>query len=131
MEASEQCDRLSVPEVSKPLSLANLLAEWPTGRTLLVPDETGGGRALKDVLKTPGQGEALPLHGFLIGPEGGFAASELDALGNLPFVIKVGLGPRILRAETAAVAALACFQGLVGDWQQKPRFNSGYFFNGR
>ena len=128
MEAAEQCDRLSVPEVSEPLSLAGLIADWPAGRTLLVPDETGGGKPLKSVLETAGETRS---HGFLIGPEGGFAASELDALGNLPFVSKVGLGPRILRAETAALAALACFQALVGDWQQAPRFNNGYFFNAR
>ncbi len=128
MEAAEQCDRLSVPEVSEPLSLTGLIADWPAGRTLLVPDETGGGQPLKSVLKTVGETRS---HGFLIGPEGGFSASELDALGNLPFVSKVGLGPRILRAETAALAALACFQALVGDWQQAPRFNNGYFFNAR
>jgi 16S rRNA (uracil1498-N3)-methyltransferase len=131
MEASEQCDRLSVPQVSEPLSLASLLADWPAGRTLLVPDETGGGRPLKDVLETPDRSEIMPLHGFLIGPEGGFSTSELDALGNLPFVTRVSLGPRILRAETAALAALACFQGMAGDWQHKPRFNNGYFFNAR
>jgi len=125
MEAAEQCDRLSIPEVAEPLSLAKLLASWPDGRTLLVPDETGGGRALKDVLVD----NTLKPHGFLIGPEGGFSASELDALSNLPFVIRVGLGPRILRAETAALAALACFQALSGDWKQKPRFNNGYHFN--
>jgi len=128
MEAAEQCDRLSVPEVSEPLSLTDLIADWPAGRTLLVPDESGGGKPLKSVLETTGETRS---HGFLIGPEGGFAASELDALGNLPFVSKVGLGPRILRAETAALAALACFQALVGDWQQAPRFNNGYFFNAR
>lgn len=131
MEAAEQCDRLSVPQVSEPVTLSRLLTDWPAGRTLLVPDETGGGAPLIDVLQAPAGEEIMPPHGFLIGPEGGFAASELDALGNLPFVTKVGLGPRILRAETAAVAALACFQGMAGDWRQKPRFNNGYFFNAR
>ena len=52
----------------------------------------------------------------LIGPEGGFARSELDALRKLPFVTVAGLGPRILRAETAALAALTCWQAVLGDW---------------
>ena len=58
---------------------------------------------------------------MLIGPEGGFAETELDALQKLPFVCAVGLGPRILRADTAALAALAVFQALVGDWQRNAR----------
>jgi 16S rRNA (uracil1498-N3)-methyltransferase len=53
----------------------------------------------------------------MTGPEGGFTTSELDALGNLPFVTAVSLGPRILRAETAAIAALACWQSVLGDWR--------------
>jgi 16S rRNA (uracil1498-N3)-methyltransferase len=56
----------------------------------------------------------------MIGPEGGFARSELDALVKLPFVMPVGLGPRILRADTAALAALACWQAILGDGQQRP-----------
>jgi len=94
-------------------------------RGLLVPDETGGGESLKSVLDT----NKKSLHGILIGPEGGFALSELDALGKLPFVTLVGLGPRILRTETAAIAALACYQAITGDWDQRPRFKNGYFFN--
>jgi 16S rRNA (uracil1498-N3)-methyltransferase len=131
MEAAEQCDRLSVPEVAQPLSLSELITDWPAGRRLLVPDETGGGASLKSVLEISIDDEDIISHGFLIGPEGGFAASELDALSNLPFVSRVGLGPRILRAETAALAALSCFQAIAGDWQQAPRFNNGYFFNAR
>jgi 16S rRNA (uracil1498-N3)-methyltransferase len=131
MEAAEQCDRLSVPEVAEPLSLTELITDWPKGRSLLVPDETGGGRSLKSVLETSIDDAGITPHGFLIGPEGGFAASELDALDKLPFVNRVGLGPRILRAETAALAAIACFQAVAGDWQQAPRFNNGYFFNAR
>jgi 16S rRNA (uracil1498-N3)-methyltransferase len=124
-EAAEQCDRLSVAQVMEPVSFAELIDQWPERRRLLVPDETGGGESLKSVL----DGEQKTLHGILIGPEGGFARSELDAMGNLPFVTRVGLGPRILRAETAALAALACYQAITGDWDQKPRFNNGYTFN--
>lgn len=126
MEAAEQCDRLSVPDVSEAISFADLIADWPTDRTLLIPDETGGGQSLNSVLEASDTGRP---HGFLIGPEGGFAASELDAIENLPFVTRVGLGPRILRAETAALAALACYQSMTGDWDLKPRFNDGYTFN--
>ncbi len=131
MEAAEQCDRLSVPEVMEPVEFREFLDGWPDGRTLMVPDETGGGQSLRGALEVSSHDEYITPHGFLIGPEGGFAPSELDALGNLPFVNRVGLGPRILRAETAALAALACFQALRGDWEYKPRFNNGYFFNAR
>lgn len=131
MKAAEQCDRLSVPKVVHHLNLSELITDWPTGRTLLVPDETGGGRPLKSVLEASTENADLESHGFLIGPEGGFSSSELDALDKLPFVSRVGLGPRILRAETAALAALSCFQAVAGDWKEAPRFNNGYFFNAR
>lgn len=125
MEAAEQCDRLSVAQVVEPVTFTELIDQWPEQRGLLVPDETGGGESLKSVLDT----EQKSLHGILIGPEGGFARSELDALGKLPFVTLVSLGPRILRTETAAIAALACYQAITGDWNQRPRFKNGYFFN--
>jgi 16S rRNA (uracil1498-N3)-methyltransferase len=125
IEAAEQCDRLSVAQVIEPVTFAELVDQWPEQRGLLVPDETGGGETLKSALNS----KQKSLHGFLIGPEGGFAQSELDALGNLPFVTLVGLGPRILRAETAALAALACYQAITGDWDQKPRFKNGHIFN--
>lgn len=125
MEAAEQCDRLSVAQVTEPVTFTELIDQWPEQRSLLVPDETGGGESLKSVLDA----DQKSLHGLLIGPEGGFARSELDVLGNLPFVTLVGLGPRILRTETAAIAALACYQAIIGDWDQRPRFKNGYFFN--
>jgi 16S rRNA (uracil1498-N3)-methyltransferase len=119
-EAAEQCGRLSVPEVAGPVDLEALIAAWPGERRLLVPDESGGGVPLAQVLAKATDGD----HAFLIGPEGGFAPDELDALRKLPFVTAVGLGPRILRAETAALAALACWQALVGDWDTPPPRNS-------
>jgi 16S rRNA (uracil1498-N3)-methyltransferase len=118
IEAAEQCGRLGVPEVAEPVSLERLIADWPPGRRLLVPDETGGGRPLAEVLSAA-DGKAQPC-AILTGPEGGFARSELDELGNLAFVSRVGLGPRILRADTAALAALACWQALLGDWRHGP-----------
>jgi 16S rRNA (uracil1498-N3)-methyltransferase len=117
--AAEQCERLSVPEIRAPERLDRVLAEWPTARTLLVCDESGGGRPIADAIADL----ALPASAaILIGPEGGFDARELDAFGKLPIVNRVGLGPRVLRAETAAVAAMAVFQALAGDWRRaRPR----------
>jgi 16S rRNA (uracil1498-N3)-methyltransferase len=130
IEAAEQCGRLGVPEVAEPVSLEDLIAGWPARRRLLVPDETGGGRPLAEVLAAAGgaagtggavgTGGVVEPFAILTGPEGGFARSELDALGNLAFVTLVGLGPRILRADTAALAALACWQALLGDWRRGP-----------
>ncbi len=115
MEASEQCGRLSVPEIKEAVSLGEALAGWPVKRRLFVMDETGAGRPIKKALES-GAWEGRPPPGFLSGPEGGFSASELDALDNLAFVTRIGMGPRILRAETAALAALACWQAFAGDW---------------
>ena len=126
-DSAEQCDRLTVTHVNEPVTLTELMNQWPHKRNLLVPDETGGGETIKTVLDSL-QSSSL---GVLIGPEGGFARSELDALEKLPFVSLVSLGPRILRAETAAIVALACCQAANGDWNQKPRFKNGYVFNVR
>jgi len=117
--AAEQSERLSVPDIASPEPLDRVLAGWPGGRLLLVCDETGAGMPIAEALLgfAPDAPAAL-----LIGPEGGFADTELDALGKLPIVTRVGLGPRVLRAETAAVAALAVFQAIAGDWRRtRPR----------
>ncbi len=116
IEAAEQCERLSVPVISGPMRLGELVADWPENRLLLVANETGGNPLTAVV--TPGSGQAA---GLLIGPEGGFSPTELDLLEKLPFSVSVSLGPRILRAETAALAALACIQSLMGDWNKSPR----------
>jgi len=86
---------------------------------LIVCDESGAGRPIAAVLAE--LAEAAPI-ALLIGPEGGFTETELDALGKLPIVSRVGLGPRVLRAETAALAAMAVFQAIAGDWRRvRPR----------
>ena len=110
--AAEQSERLSVPELRTPRALATVLAEWPAERRLFVCDETGAGEPVGIAATRLGPGPTA----LLTGPEGGFDETELDRLGKLFFVTRVGLGPRVLRADTAAVAGLAAFQAIAGDW---------------
>ena len=114
IEAAEQSERLSVPEIDEPIGFSTFLGRW-SGRRLLVGDETGAGKPIADIAaelaEKPG-----PL-AVMTGPEGGFAPDELDQLRDVPFVIPVGLGPRVLRADTAALAALAVVQAVAGDWR--------------
>ncbi len=119
IEAAEQCGRLDVPDVAEPVTIDALLADWPADRHLMVCDETGRAPSVDDAL-APFAGAAPGPWAVLTGPEGGFAEAELDALAKTPFVIPVGLGPRILRADTASVAALACWQARLGDWRPRP-----------
>ena len=114
VEAAEQSERLSVPELRPPEALDRALAAWPVERPLIVCDETGAGEPIGEAVQRL---TATPV-ALLVGPEGGFGQTELDALKKLSFVTRVGLGPRVLRAETAAVAALAVFQALAGDWRR-------------
>jgi 16S rRNA (uracil1498-N3)-methyltransferase len=122
IEAAEQTERLSVPEVFEPVSFEKLLADWPKERRLLVCAEAGPARPIAAVLSEIARTAEAGLQPWavLTGPEGGFARSELDALGKLPFVTPVGLGPRVLRADTAALAALACWQAILGDGEDRP-----------
>ena len=121
IEAAEQTGRLSVPEVLTTRPLEAVLAEWPAERRLMLCDETGGAPvaealcAARENSAGPGGVEAGPW-AVLIGPEGGFSGAELAALGERPEVLRVSLGPRLLRAATAALAALACWQAVLGDW---------------
>ena len=107
IEAAEQCERLTVPEIREPVPLHRLLAEWPAGRTLVAAMERA------DV--APIHGVAGPT-GLLVGPEGGFTGPELDPLRRTLFVIPASLGPRILRAETACIAGLALLQAGTADF---------------
>jgi 16S rRNA (uracil1498-N3)-methyltransferase len=114
IEAAEQSERLSVPELRAPEKLDRLFAVWPAERSLVACDETGAGEPIGAAVARLPPGPAA----LLVGPEGGFDQTELDAIDKLPFVTRVGLGPRVLRAETAALAALAVLQAIAGDWRR-------------
>jgi 16S rRNA (uracil1498-N3)-methyltransferase len=106
IEAAEQCGRNALPALDEPVKLDALLKNWPADRTLYFADETGGERF------APAPGPAA----ILIGPEGGFDPTERDAIRALPQARGISLGPRILRAETAALAAAAVWMSAAGDW---------------
>ena len=111
-EAAEQCGRLEVPQIMSPRPLDRVLSDWPPERRLLVCDPEAArpvGAALA------GGGNAS--WSILIGPEGGFAPEERRLLAAHPAAVPARLGPRTLRAETAAAAALACWQAFAGDWR--------------
>jgi 16S rRNA (uracil1498-N3)-methyltransferase len=114
IEAAEQCGILCLPEIAAPLPLADALAAIEPGRHLVFCDEAADvADPLAALAVVP---RRAPL-AVLIGPEGGFAAHERAALLKLPHVVRLALGPRILRADTAAVAALALVQSVNGDWR--------------
>ncbi|OYQ34796.1 16S rRNA (uracil(1498)-N(3))-methyltransferase [Niveispirillum lacus] len=113
LEAAEQCERLDAPDVVDGIDLQKLLTTWEPGRTLFVAAESGDAQPLVTAV-TAAAGKPVA---FLVGPEGGFDRQELDALRRLPFVVSVGLGPRVLRADTAAFSALAVWQAAAGDWR--------------
>ncbi len=108
IEAAEQCGRTALPQVAEPVKLAALLREWPAGRALYFADELGGVPA-REVMQ-PGPAA------ILIGPEGGFDDGEREAIKALPQALGMSLGPRILRADTAAAAAVAIWMAVAGDW---------------
>lgn len=126
-EAAEQTGRLDVPEVVAPVPLERLLADWEAGRRLMFCDEAGddpaadwggeSGRA-RPALDALAGAPAGPW-AVLIGPEGGFAPEERARLRGQAFVTPVTLGPRILRADTAAITALALWQAMLGDWRSE------------
>ncbi len=116
IEAAEQCNLVAVPEVKEPEKLDRILDAWTAGdaptRQLIFCDEAAASNApLETVKQFAGQPIAL-----LIGPEGGFSKTERDRLLSLPFVTPISLGPRIMRADTAAVAAMTVLQATIGDW---------------
>ncbi len=109
IEAAEQCGRTRLPDISEPMPLAHLLQNRASSRTLYFADEAGGERPAE--VFTPGPAV------ILIGPEGGFSDEERAAICAAPNAVAVSLGPRILRAETAALAALTAYMALAGDWR--------------
>ena len=110
IEAAEQCDRTALPELDEPRKLAQVLGNWPSGRSLLFADEMGG----EPMAATMAPGPAA----VLIGPEGGFTEEELAMIRALPQSKPVSLGPRILRADTAAVAAVSLWMAAAGGWRR-------------
>ncbi len=119
IEAAEQCGGTYVPEVADLQRLARVLDDWPEDRRLMFCDEemAGPSTALFDLAAQRDDGAEAGPWAILIGPEGGFSERERSRLRNLPFAHAVSLGPRILRADTAAVAALTLWQQALGDWR--------------
>lgn len=113
IEAAEQCGVLRVPDIHEPEKLNQLLHGWPEGRRLIYCDEEAPVASPLEALEACPRG---PL-AVLIGPEGGFEGEEREMLRALPFVVPVSLGPRVMRADTAAVAALALVNAVLGDWR--------------
>jgi 16S rRNA (uracil1498-N3)-methyltransferase len=113
VEASEQTGRLDVPQVAEPVRLDRLIAEWEPSRRLLFCDEAGDALPALQALA----GQPAGPWAILIGPEGGFSPKEREILRALNFATPATLGPRILRADTAAISALTLWQASLGDWR--------------
>ena len=113
IEAAEQSQRLSVPEIAEPEKLERALEQWDHARKLIFCDEGGHARPIAEALKNTGAEKWA----LLTGPEGGFTDDERNWLRGREFVVPVSLGKRILRADTAAIAALGAFQAIAGDWR--------------
>lgn len=113
IEAAEQCGLMFTPDVDEPAKLSALLDSWDPSRRIMFCDETADHGAAVGALQAAGEGPWA----ILIGPEGGFSADEVTRLRSLDCTSPVSLGPRILRADTAAVAALTLWQTALGDWR--------------
>lgn len=120
VEAAEQSGRMDVPALEEPQPLPALLDAWTAGRRLFFCDESGGGEALREALPRFERGAAC---GVLIGPEGGFTGEEQALIRRRNETSALSLGPRILRAETAALAALANIAAWLGDWDERSAFS--------
>jgi 16S rRNA (uracil1498-N3)-methyltransferase len=121
VEAAEQCGILALPDIAAPIALARLLADWVPERLMVFCDEEAPVRDPVAVLEeardtTPAALGPMAIT-VLVGPEGGFAENERAAILKLPNLVRLSLGPRILRADTAAVAVLALVQATLGDWR--------------
>ncbi len=116
IEAAEQSERLSVPSIASPITLQKLTAFWPKDTLPIVCAEWGEALPAREAFLNLNLKSGLQT-AIITGPEGGFAPDELPALKALPRAIPLRLGPRILRADTAALAALTCWQAFCGDWK--------------
>lgn len=118
-EAAEQCARTALPTLEAPQKLDALLCDWPEDRLLFFADEQGGTPAAEAFAfsKFPERGEGARKAAILIGPEGGFDDAERESVRAHPQARPISLGPRVLRGETAAVASVALWMGLAGDWE--------------
>ena len=110
--AAEQSGRLCVPEIAEPVALQKLFVNWPSARRVMFCDEAGDALPAALALADAGKGPWA----ILTGPEGGFDPAEREMIRALSFVVPVSLGPRIMRADTAALAAIALWQSTLGDW---------------
>jgi 16S rRNA (uracil1498-N3)-methyltransferase len=113
IEAAEQCGILAIPDVRDPVRLVDLLEAWPQDRRIIYCDEGADTNNPMTALNAITEKK----HALLIGPEGGFSEDEQRLLRSLDFITPIPLGPRILRADTAAVAAFALIQATIGDWE--------------
>ena len=120
-EAAEQCERLDLPAIFEPIKLNNFLKKLKENQILILCDESGNGKKASEVLpkiQTSNQSEII----ILIGPEGGFSKTEFEQLDQTDNLHKITLGPRILRADTAIIAAITLVQEFLGDFDLKPNF---------
>jgi 16S rRNA (uracil1498-N3)-methyltransferase len=116
IEAAEQCERLNVPTIGETTKLEALINEWPDDRMLMFCDEDLSGDSAYTVLTKSNTEAPNQKWGILIGPEGGFDKDERTMIKNSPNSVVVSLGPRILRADTAALSAITLWQSAIGDW---------------
>jgi len=116
VEAAEQCERLTVPTTADPEKLETLLRKWPQDRKIMFCDETLSGEAAHTALSKSGVKNEREPWAIIIGPEGGFDDSERTKIREHPNTTVVALGPRVLRADTAAMAAISLWQSALGDW---------------
>lgn len=120
-EAAEQCERLDWPEIREPVKLVKLLGDWPVDVPLIYGDESGESETIKALTSPPTTHASW---GILAGPEGGFTPEEFSMLRKHSAARGVGLGPRILRADTAVITLCVATLMAWGDWQERPRYEA-------
>ena len=119
-EAAEQCERIDWPEIREPVKLPQLLGGWPADVPLIYGDESGASASVNELAA-----KAAAKWAVLVGPEGGFTAEEFGLLTHVKAALGVGLGPRILRADTAVITLCVATLQKWGDWAERPRFIKG------